>query len=168
MRASLQRRTGRRAAGEHRVVRLANFGGVGPVTPPPSPDAWVIVLVDVASSERLSGLEIKEIELVDQAGTVVARAVPPWSLRRDSDATRDGRQRWDYSDTGTIPFDGEKQPSQDVRLLVHAPLDARLQSLTSARVGRFRALLIASGDAGVWVEGAACGGWATAGPARIP
>ena len=146
----------------------AGFGGVGPVTPPPSADAWVIVLVDVASRERLSGVEIKEIELVDHAGKVVARAVPPWSLGRDSDATRDGRQRWDYSDAGTAPFDGEKQPGQDLRLYVRAPLDARLQLLMSAQPVRFRARLLAAGDAGIWVEGPIGGGWPTAGPAHPP
>ena len=89
-------------------------------------------------------MALAEIELVDLAGKVVARAVPPWSLGRDSDSTRGARQRWDHSDTGTIPFDGVVQPGQDLRLYVRAPLDARLQSLMTARPVRFRARLIAS------------------------
>ena len=146
----------------------AAFGGVGPAVPLPYADAWMIVLVDVASKERLSGVEIKELELVDDAGKVVARAVPPWAPRRDSDATRAGRQRWDYSDSGTAPFDGEKQPGQDLRLRVDAPLDARLHLVMSAQPVRFRARLLAADDAGVWVEGPIAGGAATAGPARAP
>lgn len=143
---------------------VANFGGVGPATPPPSPDAWVILLVDVASSAPLSGLEIREIELIDQTEKVVARGLPPWSLRCDSEATRRTRQRWDYTDSGTVPFDGEVQPGQDLRLHVHAPLDTRLQSLGTAGPVRFRARLLASDDPGVWVEGALQGSWPTAAP----
>lgn len=146
----------------------ANFGGVGPATPAPHTDAWVIVLVDVASSARLSGVEIKEIELLDHSGKVVARAVPPWSVRRDLDGTRGKRKAWDTSDTGTAPFDGETQPGQDLRLYVNAPLDARLQALTSAVPVRFRARLVASGDPGIQIEGSVGGGWATAGPASAP
>jgi hypothetical protein len=134
---------------------------VGPATPAPYPDTWVVLLIDIETTGALTGVEVKELELVDQAGKVVARAGPPWSLRRDGKTVRDdARRKGDFSEVGTDPFNGEVEPGRDLRLRVHAPLDVRSESLKSQPV-RFRALIRGSGDPGIWVEGTLQGPWPT-------
>jgi hypothetical protein len=149
----------------HARLFSAGFGGVGPATPAPAPDAWVSLIVDIDSSGALSGVEIVEIELVDVAGKVVARAVPPWLSRRDPGTLTDAGQRADRSDAGTLPFDGNARPGEGLRLHVRAPLDTRLDSLARRSPARFRARLLAHGDPGIPLEGPVDAPWATAGPA---
>ena len=139
----------------------AGYGGVGPATPAPYPDTWVVLLVDIETTGALTGVEVKELELVDEAGIVVARAGPPWSLRRDLKTITDvARRSGDFSEVGTSPFNGEAEPGRDLRLRVHAPLDTRSESRRSQPV-RFRALILASGDPGIRVEGPLQGPWPT-------
>lgn len=149
-------------AGKLRVRPFAaGYGGVGPATPAPYPDRWIVLLVDIEATGALTGVEVKELELVDQAGKVVARAKPPWSLRRDTKAVSDdARRRGDFSEFGTSPFHGAAEPGRDLRLRVHAPLDTRSESLKPQPV-RYRALIVASGDPGAWVEGPLEGPWPT-------
>lgn len=138
----------------------AGYGGVGPRAPSPHPDLWVVLIVDIEATEKLTGVAV-EVELVDGAGTVVARAGPPVSLRHDSRTVGDdARRRGDFSQVGTSPFDGEAGPGRDLRLHVHAPLDVRAESL-GPRPTRFRARIRAPGDPGAWVEGPLQGPWAT-------
>lgn len=145
----------------------AGFGGVGPATPPPLPNTWAAVLVDVTPNQDLSGLELTGIELMNAAGEVVARAAPgpSDSLRRDADATLRSRTRWDVTDGGTIPFDGKAQAGKPLRLHARATLDTRLEVLYRAQPTRFRARVRAAGTPPVPVEGPLQGAWSTAGPA---
>ena len=152
------------------VAFAAGFGGVGPATPPPHPNARVVVLVDITPSHALTSLELSGIELLNGAGEVVARAVPGpgASLRRDSEATLRTRTRWDTSDTGTVPFDGQAEAGKPLRLHARAPLDARLEALGRVAPRRFRARVQAAGEPPVVVEGELQPSWATAGPAGPP
>jgi len=139
----------------------AGYGGVGPATPAPYPDVWIVLLVDLETTTALREVTLKELQLVDDAGKVVARAAAPWSLRRDLKTVTDGaRKNGDFSDVGTIPFDGVAEPGRDLRLRVHAPLDTRSDSMGRPAT-RFRAFLVAPGDRGVWLEGPLQGPWAT-------
>lgn len=139
----------------------AGYGGVGPATPAPHPDTWVVLFLDVESDGGLSRVAVEAVELLASDGKVVARAVPPWSLRRDQGSVGDeARKRGDFSEQDTVPFDGNTTRGSKLRLRVHAPLDTRSDSLTP-QPARFRARLVAAGDPGVWVEGPLLGPWPT-------
>jgi hypothetical protein len=137
----------------------AGYGGVGPATPPPHPDTWVIAFLDLEATTSLIDVQIQELELLDAAGNVVARARPPWSLRRDTTADDGRRERGDFSEAGTLVFDGQLRPGSRVRLRVHAPLDQR--SPLRPPPARFRARLGATDAPAIWVEGPVQGPWAT-------
>lgn len=126
--------------------------------------------MDITPSHALTSLEVTGIDLLNGAGEVVARAVPgpDASLRRDSEATLRTRQRWDTSDTGTVPFDGQAEAGKPLRLHAHAPLDTRLEALGRASPRRFRARVQATGEPPVVVEGELPPSWSTAGPAGPP
>ena len=137
------------------------FGGVGPATPPPYPDVWIVVFLELDATAPLAGVEVEQIELRDAEGTVAAHAKAPWSLRSDARSVPDdARRRGDFSEVGTSPFDGRVAPGRAVRLRVHAPLDTRSDAMKSPPV-RFRAKVVASGDPGVWVDGPLQGPWPT-------
>src|SRR5262245_43626011 len=58
------------AASELRVRPIAGgYGGVGPATPAPHPDTWVVLWLEVEARAKRSDVSIKEVELVDAAGT---------------------------------------------------------------------------------------------------
>ena len=135
----------------------AGYGGVGPYIPAPRPDQWVILLVDVETDAPLTGVEVSEVQLLDAAGRVVARAVPPFSLRRAS--VRDGGPT-DLSEAGTTEFDGRAQPGGVVRVRLHAPLDTRGESF-AAPVVSFKARVRAAGHDDVWIAGPIAA-WSTA------
>jgi hypothetical protein len=141
-------------------VRLvsAGYGGVGPATPAPYPDLWIVLFVEIESSVKLRGVEVVEVELLDAGGNVVALAKPPWNLRRDLSDT--ARREMDFAEYGTAPFDGECEPGRPLRLRIHAPLDTRAASLKSAPM-RFRARIRAASDPGAAVEGPLQGPWPT-------
>jgi hypothetical protein len=136
----------------------AGYGGVGPATPAPYPDLWIVLFVEIESSVTLRGVDVAEIELLDAGGNVVARAKPPWNLRRDLSDT--ARREIDLAEHGTAPFDGEVEFGRPLRLRIHAPLDTRAASLKSSPV-RFRARIRAASNPGAAVEGPLHGPWPT-------
>ena len=141
---------------------LGAFGGVGPVGPS-GPGAWVIVIVNVDATAALDGVGVGDLEILDAAGAVVARAQPPLDVRVDS--ASDAERRRDLSELGTTPFDGKMVASQGLRLRVHAALDARLDVLMKAAPARWRARVFAKGDPGTLVDGKLDPPWPTGGPA---
>jgi hypothetical protein len=140
----------------------AGYGGVGPQSFAPQPDLWIVLLIGIEASEERSGLAFGQLELLDAAGNVVARATPPFSLRRDT-TDDEARRKLDFAEHGTIPFDGELVPDRELRLRVHAPLDTRSESLEHVAV-RFRVRFFAAHDPGSWLEGPLDGPGPTAGP----
>jgi hypothetical protein len=131
----------------------AGYGGVGPATPPPYPDTWVVLFVGVETTAKVTGVFVKQLEIVDATGAVVARGIAPFSLRREG-----ARQRGDFSEQGTTPFDGLAEPGRDLRLRIGAPLDTRAERLVPRPV-RVRALIQASSDPGIWVDAPLQGPW---------
>ncbi len=133
-------------------VVAAGYGGVGPQTPSPYPDTWTVLILDVQASAAVEGVAVQEIIFSDKDDKIVARATAPWTLRRDTRKLAESdRQRDDFSDLGTVPFDGKLGPDGRLRLRVHAPLDTRSEARKTAPV-RARALIMAAGDEGVWVD----------------
>jgi hypothetical protein len=121
-----------------------------------------VLLIDIEAPAELLGVKVTELELLDKAGKVVARAkVSPTSIRRDEKAIADDtRLKGDFSETGTVPFNGVIVPGRSVRLHIRAPLDTRAESLAALPV-RFRARLLAKRDAGIRVEGPLQPPWPT-------
>ena len=146
----------------HMVLRpvSAGFGGVGPYMPPPQPDLWVVLFVDLEAAAPLSGVEVTEVELLDAEGKVIARGKPPWSLRRDTTTDATAR-RQDFAEHGSVPYDGTVQPGTPLRLRVRALLDTRTEALPKPGPVRYRARLRAADDPGMSVEGPVHGPWAT-------
>lgn len=146
---------------------IASWGGVGPAAVS-GPDAWLVLVLDVEADAQRTGVEVKDVELLDAATTVVARATPPYDIRRD--AASDAERRRDLSRDRTTPFDGTLTSAQSVRLYVHAKLDASLAAAMRAAPTRFRARVAAAGGPAYQpsltiVEGTLEPPWATAGPA---
>ena len=144
------------------VVRpvSAGFGGVGPYIPPPQPDLFVVLFVEVEAAAPRTGVEVTSIELLDADGKVIARARPPFDLRRDTVADPAARKA-DYAEYGTVPFDGTAEPGRATRLRVHAVLDARTEALPKPWPVRYRAELRAAGGSVSSVEGPLQGPWPT-------
>jgi len=144
------------------VVRpvSAGFGGVGPYIPPPQPDLFVVLFVEVEAAAPRTGVEVTSIELLDADGKVIARAKPPFELRRDTVSDPAARKA-DYAEYGTVPFDGTIEPTRPLRLRVHAVLDARTEALPKPWPVRYRAALRAAGDSVTSIEGPLQGPWPT-------
>lgn len=136
----------------------AGYGGVGPATPAPYPDLWIVLFVDLESSANLRGVEVAEVALLDAGGNAVAWAKPPWNVRRDLGEAARGEM--DFAEQGTVPFHGEAEPGRPLRLRIHAPLDTRAASLKSKPV-RFRVWIRAASDPGAAVEGRLQEPWCT-------
>jgi len=122
---------------------------------------WVVVFLDLEATAATSGIHIDSLELLDEAGSVVAAAKAPWDVREDAGAVSDeARKRGDFSELGTTPFDGKLVAGRKVRLRVHAPLDKRSDALKPAPV-RFRMRIVGSNADAVSFEGALQGPWPT-------
>ncbi|HMR05735.1 MAG TPA: hypothetical protein PKA88_08150 [Polyangiaceae bacterium] len=141
---------------------VAGYGGVGPATPAPLPNLWVVLLIDVEATAQLLGVKLADLELLDKAGKVVARGkLSAKSLRRDDKTLPDeARRKGDFSQLGTMPFNGVIVPGRSVRLHVRAPLDTRSEALGTQPV-RFRIRILAKSDAGIRVEGPLQPPWPT-------
>jgi hypothetical protein len=137
----------------------AGYGGVGPATPAPHPNVWVVLFVELTATAKLAGIAVASLELLDAEGRVVARATPPWSLRQDTTPDAAARKR-DFSEQGTTPFDGEAGTGDALRLRIHAPLDTRAEKLKPAPV-RYRLSIHADGESPASVEGPLEGPWPT-------
>ncbi len=125
------------------------FGGVGPVLPPGVPNAWVIALVEIDGAA-----EIASITLVDADDRPFARAVAPFDVR----VVQKPRSAWDFSEDGTVPYDGTVTPGKPLLLRVHATLDSRAEVVYAKSSRGARAVVEASGSS---VSGVASP-WATA------
>ncbi|MEZ4445366.1 MAG: hypothetical protein R3B72_40205 [Polyangiaceae bacterium] len=117
----------------------AGYGGVGPQGPPGVPDAHIALVLDLRPEAEAA---VDAIELVEAAGEVVARALPPLRHRVE----RSGGRR---------------------QLHVAAPLDAGLASLFGRQPIRYRARVRAGEEVGM-VGGPLDPPCATAGPAAPP
>ncbi len=128
----------------------AGYGGIGPATPAPNPDLYLVLFIDIQSSARLGGIELADIQLLDAAGNAVARAQLPSTLRRDLGEMPRGAA--DLADHGSASFDGACEPGRPLRLRFDARVDTRAESL-KALPARYRARVRALNSPGATVEG---------------
>jgi hypothetical protein len=135
---------------------VCSWGTVG-ISVPGSQPGWVIGMFDLRGLRDVRGLRLDSIELLDGQGRPVATATTELELR----SVPPERSNRDYSQDGTLDFDGLVSAGQTARLWMHGRLGGDFDAISAAAPVRYRAVLVTADGAQLTVEGPLDPPWGT-------